>query len=168
MDETTGSATGPGEGDADGAALTAWLDDHDESCPVCAYNLKGVQQPACPECNAPLTLGVRSPNAIAGPWALALIAFSLALGFDGVTSLFLLLPLIGTVGQDPLAVTLWTTMFTLGVCSGVGVAWMLRHRRVWLRMPAARQWRVAWTIFVAVGLLHLLSGGGLIALLALA
>ncbi|MEZ6243914.1 MAG: hypothetical protein R3B57_12830 [Phycisphaerales bacterium] len=150
----------------DGRALSDWLGAHDEACPICAYNLRGVRDAACPECNAPITLGVRSPNAIAGPWALALISFSLALGFDGVMSLFLLLPLIAQSGAAA-AVAMWTTMVTLGVISGFGVVWMLRHRRVWLRMPARRQWRVAWTIFLAVGFGHALVGGGLIGFLML-
>lgn len=150
----------------DEGSLGDWLARHDEPCPVCAYNLRGVRAAACPECNAPLTLGVRSPSAIAGPWALALIAFSLALGFDAVTSLLLLAPLIGTRG-DPIAIAMWTTMATLGVCSGIGVAWMLTRRRVWMRMRARTQWRAAWTIFFGVGLLHAAVGGAWVLLMVL-
>ncbi len=153
------------EPDTDNDALSAWLDAHDEPCPVCRYNLRGVRSPACPECNTPLTLGVRSPRAIFGPWAVALIACSLGLGFDGVTSLFMLAPVIGTGGEDPLAIAMWTTLTTLGVCSGIGVAWLLTRRRIWMRMRPGAQWRTAWTVFFGVGLLHLLAGGGLIAIL---
>ncbi len=122
---------------------------------------------ACPECSAPITLGVRSPGAVAGPWALGLIAFALGLGFDAVTGLFLLIPLIGTGGEDPIAVALWVTMATLAVGSALGLAWMLWRRRVWMRMPVAKQWRYAWVIFFGVGVFHACAGGALIAMLFL-
>ena len=149
----------------DHRALAAWLRDHDEDCPVCAYSLRGVPSPACPECNAPISLGVRSPHAIAGPWSLALISFSLALGFDAVMSLILLAPLIATAGEDAEAIIIWSVMIALGAVSGVGVAWLLTRRRVWMRLSPPAQWRAALTIFVGVGLLHLVAGGALVVVL---
>ncbi len=143
----------------DDRALGDWLSHHDEACPVCSYSLSKITAPACPECGSTLRLGVRSPNAIAGPWALALISFSLALGFDAVVSLILLAPLIMTAGEDPEAIIIWLVMITLGVISGLGVAWLLSQRRVWMRMRPPTQWRVATSLFVGVGLLHLLAGG---------
>lgn len=122
---------------------------------------------ACPECSAAITLGVRSPTAIAGPWALALIAFALGLGFDAVLSLFLLLPLIGTAGEDLFAIVFWLTMVTLAAGCALGLLWMFKRRTSWLRMPTRRQWKLAWSIFFGVGILHAGVGAALFFIAAL-
>lgn len=110
---------------------------------------------------------MRSHGAIAGPWALALIAFALGLGFDSVTGMFLLIPLIGTAGEDPIAVALWVTMATLAAGSAIGLTWMLRRRIAWMRLPKERQWKLAWTIFFGVGIFHACVGGALFAVMLL-
>lgn len=38
--------------------LRTFLADRNVPCPKCQYNLRALQQPLCPECGAPLELGV--------------------------------------------------------------------------------------------------------------
>ncbi|MFI4897661.1 MAG: hypothetical protein ACIARR_07530 [Phycisphaerales bacterium JB059] len=153
--------------DQETTLLSDWLAGHDEPCPVCRYNLRGVRAPSCPECNVAITLGVRSPSAIVGPWALGLIAFSLGLGFDAVTGLFLIVPLVATAGEDPIAIALWVTMATLALGCALGLAWMLRRRQAWMRLATGTQWRIAWMIFLGVGLFHAGVGAALFLMMVL-
>ena len=39
-----------------GDLLARCLRDTDYPCPACAYNLRGLEQPSCPECSTPVTL----------------------------------------------------------------------------------------------------------------
>lgn len=38
--------------------LRSYLADRDVPCPRCRYNLRGVQEPTCPECGGAITLGI--------------------------------------------------------------------------------------------------------------
>lgn len=145
-------------GDPDTAALSAWLANHDEACPVCAYALNGVASACCPECGSEIRLGVRAPNAIAGPWVLALIGFALAVGFDAVTAMLMGMPLVATAGEDPIVVFVWITLASLGLVSVAGLVWVLMRRRWWMRLAPGRQWKLAWALFLGVGFLHAIAG----------
>jgi len=68
--------------------LTAYLATHDAPCPGCKYNLRGIQQPQCPECGRVLTLeellapSLRSINAMAD-----VVSFLMAFPFIVVATL---------------------------------------------------------------------------------
>ncbi|MCC6660530.1 MAG: hypothetical protein IT437_06550 [Phycisphaerales bacterium] len=147
-------------------ALLSWLAGNDAPCPVCSYNLRGLKEPRCPECAAPLHLAVGSTHFVTGPWVLALVALSLAMGFDGVV--LVLMTVGGTIGWiaegPPPPGFLWVigsiyAGFTVlaSVC-GLGVWLLLRGRRAWLSQTPRRQWRVAVGLFAGVGVVHLLYG----------
>ncbi|MFG0283479.1 MAG: hypothetical protein ACF8R7_03570 [Phycisphaerales bacterium JB039] len=145
------------------AALIAWLAEHDERCPVCNYNVRGVRQATCPECAAPLRLGVVSPHVALGPWLLAIIAFALALGFDGVVTTLLTIGMgLATLyGSGPpllAAVGLLGSFLLLGALSGAGLWWMLARRRQWRQAAPRVQWARAWAIFAAVFVIHASAG----------
>lgn len=49
-----------------GHLVASCLEEMDFACPTCAYNLRGLRQPNCPECNAPVVVylyGQRPPSA---------------------------------------------------------------------------------------------------------
>ncbi len=146
--------------------LITWLADHDEQCPICSYNLRGLAQDRCPECNAQLTLTVWSEQMRVGPWVLGVVSFSLGAGFDGVMS-FLLGG--GLIIAPPQRAALWgvplailASLITLcGVCM-IGIGWFVIRRRAWARLPIRRQWQYAWMIFAVVATGHAAFGGLLV------
>ena len=50
-------------------------------CPVCGYNLRGIESDKCPECGAKLDLRVGSSDLKLGLWIAAILAIALPLGF---------------------------------------------------------------------------------------
>ena len=84
MSESTGRATSEDD------ALRLFLRGRDVRCPHCGYNLRGVATERCPECGAPLVLGLRSGEDDRLPW------------FAGV---------IGAAGTMALSVVLWITRY---------------------------------------------------------
>lgn len=68
--------------------VSACLKDMDFACPSCTYNLKGLQQPTCPECNAPVVVYLYGTEKVSTRWtgliicwlALDLVAAAITLG----------------------------------------------------------------------------------------
>lgn len=58
---------------ADEQQLIAYLQTHDEPCPLCRYNLRGLLTPRCPECGNALRLGVSVVEPYLAGW-IALVA----------------------------------------------------------------------------------------------
>jgi hypothetical protein len=120
--------------------LRAFLAEHDEPCPVCGYNLRGLTGEACPECQQRLVLRV-------GPAAPDLVSFALAvvgLSACGVLAAFHLGTLLVVAvleGEWPsrresFLLIVWPAV-TL-VVDGVLVWLLLRRRgRVWFRSRAS-------------------------------
>lgn len=142
--------------------LKAYLQSHDAQCPVCGYNLRGVVLAVCPECEAPIELMVGSQQARLGPWLMAMLAFAMALGFDGVIGLLLVVPVIISGGEAKEALFLAGTLVTLGlVC--VGMLWVLvARKRSWMGLDVRQQWAIARVIFISVFLVHLAVGVGFV------
>lgn len=143
--------------------LERYLGERHAPCPVCGYDLHRLRQDACPECGAHLVLQVGSDNLAIGPWVLAVISLALAIGFDGVVSLLLT---VGVSINPPRGRGEFLRVFEvlggfllLAALCAAGVAWLVRRRRtVWNRIPRRKQWRLAWGVFAAVGLVHLVFG----------
>lgn len=140
--------------------LHAYLQEHDAPCPLCGYNLRGVTLLSCPECDAPIELCVGSSQLQLGAWLFAMLSFAMALGFDLVIAMLIVVPIIMTRGEDGAILFLGAALVTLGLGSA-GMLWVLiAKKRVWLGMPRRRQWKSARMIFAGVFLLHLLTGVG--------
>ena len=140
--------------------LHAFLRDHDAPCPVCGYNLRGVTLSVCPECECPIELGVSSSSSYLGAWLLALLAFAMPLSFDLIIGTMMLIGVIMSAGENAEGVFLLVSLATLTMVS-VGMLWVLvARKRDWLRMSRQRQWRIAWAMFAAVFVVHLLVGVG--------
>ncbi len=149
----------------DDATLLAWLGSHDEFCPACRYDLRGLTVTTCPECNSRLSLSVSSPDVRLGPWLLAVISFALGLGFDAVVCILMatglsIAILRGSLGSGP-PLTFYVlpgSLLVLGIACFAGVVLLVHRRHRWLRLAPRTQWSVALAIFVAVGAVHLVAG----------
>ncbi|MEL6396363.1 MAG: hypothetical protein AAFQ71_10230 [Planctomycetota bacterium] len=149
------------------ARLAGWLADHDEPCPNCGYGLRGVPEPVCPECSAPIRLGVVAPHMRFGPWAVAMLGPALALGFDGVIVLLTTWQLIITGGLPTEVEPLYWGLVALGGLCLLGIALLISRRARWMALDPGRQWRIGWSIFVGVGVVHAAFGFGWFAIFVL-
>lgn len=166
--EADGRATAPRPGSVEpaDALLAAFLDARDVPCPSCGYNLRGVRQRACPECDEPLELALLGADRALGGWLLAIVSCALACGADLLAAALFVAQYIslgGLVGGAVIRFTLGAIV-ALGVVCAASLSVLLRHRRDWDRMSTRHRWRagtaVATTVFAAhavVGILFLLS-----------
>ncbi|GMV25984.1 MAG: hypothetical protein AMXMBFR58_20150 [Phycisphaerae bacterium] len=149
----------------DNVLLRQFLATRSAECPVCGYDLKALPTDRCPECSSSLRLGVYSDNLRMGPWFLAVVSWTLALGFDGVV-LAILLTVLAFIERPQSPGDIRTVAFMissfggLAIASAVGLWWVYTRRKTrWLRWPVRTQWTVAVCMFVGVGLGHALYGG---------
>ncbi len=73
---------------SDEAILLDWLKDRDAACPLCAYNIRGLTTPRCPECGQVLRLSVSLAEPYLKAWV-ALIAGLLPPAGVGMIFIFL-------------------------------------------------------------------------------
>lgn len=78
------------------AEVVAFLEGRSAPCPRCAYDLRDAQSAQCPECGEPLVLKIGSPRVRFG-W----LVLAMAPGcFSGVAALFVLVPVVATIGRS--------------------------------------------------------------------
>ncbi|QYK47242.1 MAG: hypothetical protein KF838_10675 [Phycisphaeraceae bacterium] len=154
-----------GRGQSDGATdagrarmLREFLASNDAACPVCGYNLRGLLHQACPECNAPLSLGVTSENLSIGPWVLAIVSFAMAAGFDGVVATVLTVVMIANPPPIWLPYAVVGMFMTLAIASLACVLRIVRLRRRWAFQTRRIQWRWALMCLGGVFTLHACIG----------
>src|SRR5688572_33486872 len=85
LDEAVEAPIDAGERDA--CALVDYLRERDVACPLCRYNLRGLQTSRCPECGRALTLGVWLAEPRMAAWVVALVPSLLSAGV-GVLMVF--------------------------------------------------------------------------------
>lgn len=132
----------------------------DVSCPVCAYNLRGLNSTMCPECGASLQLQVGSSDLKLGPWLVALLGLALPLGFVGLHTLFtgavmiVVVKSLGGLSAGTLRLLLLPAIFTTAY---VLVLWRLirRRRKFWARPRAAQRRSAFIYAILGIGLLLL-------------
>lgn len=146
--------------------LLAFVAECPAVCPVCDYSLVGLAEPRCPECGAELRLQVGSPRLRVGPWALAMVSFALALGFDGVVSIMMILAIALSPNAGLIAFGIVSIFLLLSGGMAAGLIAVARGQTKWTRRPIRNQWTIAGTIFVVVGGLHALVGIGWVSLWA--
>lgn len=142
--------------------LLAFVAECPAACPVCEYSLRGLTEPRCPECGAELQLQVGSPRLHVGGWALAMIGFALALGFDGVVSLIMMTALVlnPTTQWEVFGIVSLFLVLTGSMLAGLLI--VARRKRHWTRRRLRHQWRTGIGIFLCVGSLHALVGAGFV------
>lgn len=104
------------------------------SCPGCAYDLRGLTRPRCPECGRKLELTVGTPDPVMGLWIGSVVPLALA---AGIGLLFLFAVVQG--GMPPARMGgLWVS-FLSSWTAILAVAALLRWRHAYLRSPRGRQ-----------------------------
>ncbi|MHC4217015.1 MAG: hypothetical protein ACYSU7_01030 [Planctomycetota bacterium] len=135
---------------SDADLLRTLLAGRDITCPVCAYNLRGIESMNCPECGAQLELRVGSSDLKLGPWLTALLGVALPLGFVSIYAVFGFVTVIafviaGGIGRPSAGEALAGMGVPALICAGYGLLlWRIvrRRRKFWARSRGA-QWRSA-------------------------
>lgn len=114
--------------------LITYLREHEDNCPLCGYNLRGLTRPVCPECGRGIVLTVGLQDTFSYAWAVALIGQALSGGMGA----FLLM--MYCLGEGPPmhrpAERYACTMFLLALpVTGI----LLLVRRRFYRLPVGVQ-----------------------------
>ncbi len=143
--------------------LGTLLGGSDVSCPVCAYNLRGLNSTTCPECGSRLQLQVGSSDLKLGPWLVALLGLALPLGYVGLYTLSGVV-LIVVAGVNVVAgVKFFASAFpilvfpaALTIVYAVALWRLIRRRQKFWARPRAAQRRSAFIYAIlGIGLLLL-------------
>lgn len=121
--------------------VTACLKNADFACPACSYNLRGLQHPACPECNEPVRLSLVEYNvrpAAVGYW-LAMCWLLISMLCAGLTA----------AGWGIALVRMYSMMAAMG---GPSMGWLYTIYAAYVVVGAA-------AVFMCLLRLALLLGG---------
>jgi hypothetical protein len=133
------------ENSADRELLQRFLANRDISCPVCAYNLRGLDSIACPECGAKIDLRVGSDDLKLGAWLVALLSVGLPLGFMALFALFLCIGCLLYGAVDELMVTI-VCLLVGALVYGIALWSLIGWRRSFWRRSRLRQRAMAGVI----------------------
>lgn len=109
--------------------LARYLSNHDEPCPSCTYNLRGIGGTACPECNQPLRLIVSARFPRIGVFISGMIILACGLGLNLLLLIFgiVVVFILRTSSPDDLGRYFAFTVSGVVVC-GFCMWWWLRLR----------------------------------------
>ncbi|MEE9128994.1 MAG: hypothetical protein V3T84_03180 [Phycisphaerales bacterium] len=113
------------------------------SCPVCGYNLRGIESDTCPECGAQLDLRLVSADLKLGPWIAAILGVALPLGFGLIMTLLLSYIVFeeGSSGADEANVL--GSFLLLTIVEGVALGLLLHKRKKFWRNTTQYQQTIA-------------------------
>lgn len=141
--------------------LRAFLASADAECDACGHGLRGITLSKCPECGRELRLKVRAQKHTLAPWVTAMLAVSLAAGFDGILAIVMIGAVLYHWNNPPpgyfFGIILGFALTAGGLLAAIGV--IARRRRAWWREDAGRQWRWAASVAGVVFAIH--AGAGL-------
>jgi hypothetical protein len=106
----TGAAVAGAEDQTDAprrALLVRYLASHDQPCPNCRYNLRGLTAARCPECNLALQLRVSLVHPGLVLWLTGLIGLSLGTGLAVMMNVFMVLRTMQQSQLPPHAMNQW-------------------------------------------------------------
>jgi hypothetical protein len=128
----TGPAAAGAEDRADDprrALLVRYLASHDQPCPNCRYNLRGLTTAHCPECNLALQLRVSLVHPGLVLWLTGLIGLSLGTGLAVMMNVFMVLRVMQRNQMPPSARSQWVFVVALpAVVLGLMLASYIRGR----------------------------------------
>ncbi len=112
-------------------------------CPVCGYNLRGIESDKCPECGAKLDFRVVSADLKLGPWIAAILGVALPLGF-GVIMTLLFSYIVFVEGFSGNGEEYILGLFLLlTIVEGVALGLLLRKRKKFWRNTIQYQHTIA-------------------------
>lgn len=118
-------------------------------CPVCGYNLRGIESDKCPECGAKLDLRVGSSDLKLGLWIAAILGVALPLGFGLImTLLFSYMSLKEGLPGTRRVVTLFGPCLALTILEGLALSLLWYKRKRFWRQTAHNQRQIA---FMCIG-----------------
>jgi small-conductance mechanosensitive channel len=133
----------------DDAALVDFLRDRDVQCPRCAYNLRGLSAPRCPECGRPLELRVGITDQRLAAWLTGMIFLAAGSG-AGILMLISVIADGWPGDSDPLTQRLATSAAILHILTIPALtAWLIYARR-FHRLTRRVQWIGAALVILAV------------------
>ncbi len=155
----------------DESGLIGWLAEHEAPCPSCGYSLRGLTTPACPECAAPLRLGVSVHDPRPIPWVVAIVSLAMGLGFDAVVALLMTAAYVRArilnLGLPPPFFFVIVAGFAGLAIAMAATVWVLyRQRYRWAGRPRRRQWCSAAAVFLGVGCVHAIWGAIVISVIS--
>ena len=121
------------------ARLRAHLAGHDEPCPMCEYNLRGLTGTVCPECGEALRLRVSLSEPKMAAYLCGLLGLSLGVGFSGLWFAFMVVAQL-TFGAGVSRPPYWI-LAVLGsqfVIEALAM-WVWLVRRRWIRRRSRDQ-----------------------------
>ena len=69
--------------------LRLYLAERDITCPMCTYNLRGLEDEHCPECGETLSLTVRPESYRYGAYITAVVGLAVGTGFFGIVFIWM-------------------------------------------------------------------------------
>jgi hypothetical protein len=137
-----------GEDVNDEQLLINFLAERDTPCPHCGYNLRGLQQAACPECNQAIVLKLGDAEHKLAAMIVALLFLGFGVGVDTLVLVVVSLDLLGGAKFDSVSVRgLVTAALGLAVECAVLLA-LLRLRRQFQWLTPSTRWSIVFAIFV--------------------
>lgn len=134
MTHGTGEQRLPGGDEA--AMLRSYLAERHWPCPLCGYDLRGLQAKHCPECGSTLMLQVGLAEPRMGPYIALVVALSMGAAWS---TIFLVFAAVARAPSDfwikPMAMVLYAEAF---VCM-LGLWFALRRRVAFRRRPHENQ-----------------------------
>ena len=137
----------PGELAEHDALLLAYLGGHDEPCPMCEYNLRGLTGTVCPECGEALRLRVSLSEPKMAAYLCGLIGLSVGVGFSGIILAF---GIVGTLvwGYPGSEVDWMLVALVSQFVIEILAMWLWLVRRNWIRRRSrGRRWALAMAVW---------------------
>ncbi len=135
------------------ALLVRYLASHDQPCPNCRYNLRGLTAARCPECNLALQLRVSLAHPGLVLWLTGLIGLSLGTGLAVMMNVFMVLRMMerSPMTRQQESQWLWAVLLPALVLGGLLTAYV-RSRvrfRSWHRATQRTVVGTCWVLSVA-------------------
>ncbi len=127
--------------------LQEFLSNRDLPCPVCGYNMRGLESNKCPECGATLDLRVGSTDLKLGLWITSVLGVALPMGFAAVTAFIFFWLGLDYGFESDLANILILFVFAAALYAIV-LGLLIRKRRGFWQLSRYEQVGLALLIFV--------------------
>ena len=141
------------------AMLTKFVASRDTPCPVCGYNLRGLQGNRCPECGRRLVLAVGTTEPRLAAFIAGLVGLSSGLGFSALLLIYVLFEaMFGRRGFSPSMLEVRCSSWAAVGAAGVW-AWVRVRKRLG-RLREAAKWGwvgAAWLIGITFPVMFLLT-----------